>query len=126
MDVDCCKWLQNNSSVIKTILGESQEKGYVAVGDFGVSTANAVAGVSGTDLETGYSLLTVNLQGAFFNSDRSTDSGRIAGGSDEAKAFILLHEIAHLTQAAGFQENDSAPAIQLANNDLVHDNCQKM
>jgi hypothetical protein len=68
---------------------------------------NAVAGVAGTTLLSGTSGLTVNSTGAFFNDDRGGGLGtNITGGTDAAEAFIVLHELAHLTGAVGFLPND--------------------
>jgi hypothetical protein len=97
---------------------------FAGVGKFSVSSVNAVAGTSGTNLQAGSAMITVNVDGAFFTATQPADSGRIGGGTDEAKAFILLHELAHLTDAAGFLRGDSGPDRQLHNNDLVRANCQ--
>ncbi|MBZ5647107.1 MAG: hypothetical protein LAN37_07795 [Acidobacteriia bacterium] len=49
--------------------------------------------------------VTINSQGAFFNSNSSSggkfsvDFGKYLGGQVGAKAFILLHELGHLTGA---------------------------
>ena len=104
-DADCSGWLNGNSEVITTLLGEGPESSvvYAGVGKFSDPTVNAVAGIGGTNLPDGSALLTVNTEGAFFNSDALTDSGRTKGKTDVAKAFILLHELAHLTQAGARQ-----------------------
>ncbi|MBI1897279.1 MAG: hypothetical protein HYS04_12270 [Acidobacteria bacterium] len=126
LDEDCNEWLTDNAEVINTLLGEGPDSStvYAGVGNFSDPNVNAVAGVGGTNLLPGSALLTVNVQGAFFSSGASTDNGRLRGGTDEAKAFILLHELGHLTVAAGFQSGDRAPNIQRARNDLVHEHCQ--
>ncbi len=56
--------------------------------------------------------------------------GNISGGSDLAKAFILLHELAHLDDANGFLGGDggstaAAIANQNSNNLKVQQNCAK-
>jgi hypothetical protein len=47
----------------------------------------------------------------------------IVGGSAQAQMFILLHELAHLTEAAGFNPNDSSTAAQNQNNSMLLNNC---
>jgi RHS repeat-associated protein len=132
-DPTCSNWLTGNQNVISTLVGTGPNNSYVGVGNFsgtGNSVVNAVAGVGGTNLPAG-SLLTVNLNGAYFNANVSTGyMGNIAGGTPLAQAFILLHELGHLTQAAGFQDNDSpstpaGQANQNSNNLLVEQNCAK-
>jgi hypothetical protein len=89
------------------------------------------------DLETltpGSMLITVNLNGAFFNSGPSSFVGYglpswITGGTNAAQAEILLHELAHNIGAAGFPADgplrNGAPNIQAqtANNQLVMQKC---
>ena len=95
----------------------------VGVGSFSDAGVNAVAGIAGTDLPTGTGL-TVNLGGAYFQRGGTAGYGTtIAGGSDAAMAFILIHELAHLTGARGFLEGDSSVAPQTFNNQLVLDRC---
>jgi hypothetical protein len=120
---DCDKWLSGNGAVIDTILNQ----GLVGVGNFGATPGtitNAVAGVGGTNLTNG-ALLTVNLSGAYFSSSAPVGNlvPGINGGSDQAKLFILLHELAHLTQAANFQPGDNTTALQNQNNSLLLNNC---
>jgi hypothetical protein len=79
-------------------------------------------------------LITVNANGAFFNSGPSSSAGYglpswITAGSAGAQAEILLHELAHDLGAAGFQadgplSNGSPNAdAQTTNNQLVLKNC---
>lgn len=87
------------------------------------STTNAVAGNVGTNLPDGM-LITVNLNGAFFNSNLSAGYGtNIQGGTDVAKVLILLHELAHDVGAAGFISGDQSAADQTKNNQSVMENC---
>ena len=92
------------------------------------SSINAFAGTFGTNLAVG-ALITVNVQGAFFNSGPSTSVGYaipswITGGSTAAQAEILLHELAHNVNANGFVPNDNGnAAAQSTNNTLVMQNC---
>ena len=133
-DPTCSQWLTGNQGLIDTLVGNtSSGLLYVGVGNFsstGNWITNAVSGTGGTNLPPG-ALLTVNLSGAFFSSSVNTGyMGNIGGGTDLAKAFILLHELGHLTDAAGFQPNDSGStqggiANQNSNNLLVQQNCAK-
>jgi hypothetical protein len=119
-DSTCSNWLTGNQSLIDTLVGNTPSGlVYVGVGNFsstGNSVTNAVAGTGGTNLSSG-ALLTVNLNGSYFSSSVNTGyMGNITGGSDLAKVFILLHELAHLTDASGFSSNDgSSTAAGIAN-----------
>jgi len=129
-DDTCNSWLKDNQGDISWMLGGAPGSTMaVGVGNFGgpgASTTNAVAGNSGTDLPDGM-LITVNLNGAFVNSNGIAGYGtNIQGGTDAAKALILLHELAHLTEAQGFNNNDGGAnneAAQTTNNQLVLENC---
>jgi hypothetical protein len=133
---DCDNWLggdNNVTSVINTLLGQTPDvtTDSVGVGRFNDPTVNAVYGTTGTNLPTdGSALLTINLSGAFFNSNASAGTGvqGINGGSQQAKLFILLHELAHATGAAGFLSGDSSATPQGAqnqasNNALLQQKC---
>jgi hypothetical protein len=125
---DCDSWLTGNNDVINTLLGQGNgvTTESVGVGNFSDPLVNAVYGTTGTNLPTdGTALLTVNASGAYFNSSASVGAGvtGINGGSDQAKLFILLHELAHATEAAGFQSGDSGGIIQGQNNRLLLQKC---
>jgi hypothetical protein len=89
-----------------------------------VSVTNAITGGNGTNIPAGSAgaAITFNDAGAFFNSDYSTNNGRIAGNTDKARAFLWLHELGHgmnvLAQDLG---NELAGR---ANNNLINDNCK--
>jgi RHS repeat-associated protein len=129
-DDTCNSWLKDNQGDISWMLGGAPGSTMaVGVGNFsgpGASTTNAVAGNSGTDLPDGM-LITVNLNGAFFYSNSIAGYGtNIQGGTDAAKALILLHELAHITEAQGFINDDGGAnneAAQTRNNQLVLENC---
>ncbi len=129
---DCAKWLNGSTSAINYMLntpGSGATAMMVGVGSFSPSGDNAAAGTGGTNLTPGSMLITVNVNGAFFKPGPSTAVGYgvpswITGGTDAAKALILLHELAHDLGAAGFDQNDGDnPAAQAANNSLVMQNC---
>lgn len=125
LDETCNKWLPNNQLVIDQLLGDAPgTTNIVGVGKCSDPTVNAVAGVVGTNLAPGTAGITVNLSGAYFRSDSSAGSGtNIKAGSDAAQAFILLNELAHLTGAGGFLDNDRNEAAQTQNNRLLLENC---
>jgi len=120
---DCDQWLSGNGAVIDTIL----DQGRVGVGSFANTPGtitNAVSGVNGTNLTNG-ALLTVNLSGAYFSGSEPVGNlvHGINGGSNQAKLFILLHELAHLTQADGFQPEDNGRDLQNQNNSILLNKC---
>jgi hypothetical protein len=73
------------------------------------------------------SSITVNASGAFFDSAFSVGSGntQYTGGTVQAQAFILLHELAHEVGAAGFLPDAGIPKNEASNNALVQRNCGK-
>jgi uncharacterized protein RhaS with RHS repeats len=128
---DCAKWLMGSTLAINYILdvpGSGATAITAGVGSF-TSSINGFAGTAGTNLTPGSALITINLNGAFFNSGPSTSVGYgipswITGGSNAAQAEILLHELAHDLSAAGFLNDDAnSTANQTTNNSLVLQNC---
>jgi len=99
----CNSWLAGNNAVIGTILGQGPYPAValVGVGTFSSSTINAVSGNVGTNLPDGTALITVNSNGGYFNSSAGVGVGvsEVNAGSPRAQLLILLHELAHLTQA---------------------------
>jgi hypothetical protein len=98
-DPDCNGWLKDNAMVVNYLLGNVPGIDLrVGVGNFSNPNVNAVAGSTGTNLPPSIAVITVNLEGAFFKSSAPTGidgmNGTILGGTDAAKAFILLHELA--------------------------------
>jgi len=71
--------------------------------------------------------LTVNSNGAFFNSNYMVGSGFVqyTGGTLQAQVFILVHELAHMVGANGFQPDAGDQGAVNANNKLVQQNCGK-
>jgi RHS repeat-associated protein len=78
--------------------------------------------------------LTVNSSGAFFNATApggtlTVGAGNYTGGTPQAQAAILIHELAHMTGAAGFVDDASSndPAQNrrnvIANDALVGQHC---
>jgi hypothetical protein len=69
--------------------------------------------------------ITVNANGAFFNSAYTVGSGFVqyTGGSLQAQIFILVHELAHEVGAAGFMPDAGNQSATNSNNALVQKNC---
>ncbi len=116
-DPDCAKWLKGYYNDINFMLdapGSGATMMAVGVGSFSKAGYNAVAGTAGTNLPTGM-LITVNLNGAFFNSGPASSVGFgipswIKGGTPAAQAEILLHELAHdIIGAPSFQDDGPLP-----------------
>jgi RHS repeat-associated protein len=135
-DPNCDHWLQSNGQNINLAInymldapGSGATAMMVGVGSFSDNAVNAMAGTGGTNLTPGSMLITVNTSGAFFNSGPASSVGYgvpswITGGSPAAQALILLHELAHVVGAAGFNNNDYGNATaEKNNNTLVMRNC---
>ena len=115
LDPGCDAWLTDNQLVISQLLGETGGAMMVGVGSFS-TTDNAVQGTGGTDLPSGTGIA-VNLNGQYFVSGSMIGYGTtFAAGTGAAMGFILLHELAHATGAAGFIQGDSSVATQTSNN----------
>ena len=78
------------------------------------------------------SAITVNANGAFFNSFDSSGAQFIvgaanyAGGTLQAQAAILIHEPAHVPGAEGFQPDAGNAQAGISNDRLVDQNCGKL
>jgi hypothetical protein len=133
-DPTCSKWLGSSvSSDIEYMLGNNPGgQMMVGVGSFSDNGTNAVAGTNGTNMTPGSMLITINTNGAFFNSSAGVGYGVpswIQAASAAEQGLILLHELAHLVEAAEFVQNDGPlnnPNYvnnQKTNNQLVMQNC---
>ena len=71
----------------------------------------------------------VNAGGAFFyRGTVPTANGSIPGitaNSSSGQLLILLHELAHVNNTAGFAQSDSDATVNASNNDQVWQHCQK-
>ena len=128
-DPACSDWLGGADASISAILGANPlGRNFIGAADLDQKGVNAFQGNSGTDLGDGIASITVANNGAFFNSDVGVGDGvqGITGGTDAAKAFILLHELAHFLGAARFQSPDGGTdnkQAQIDNNELVQEKC---
>lgn len=140
-DNDCSRWLSSNTNsftgkaFVQAILGGGPSDytfGYGQLNSAGTAAFVGNANADGTVVR-GLPLdasITVNSNGAFFNSAYSVSSQGYTGGTLQAQAFILLHELAHEVGAPGFKSNDAGPTReavvnQASNNALVDKNCGK-
>lgn len=126
-DSDCAGFLKISDNDIDLLVGDIVgANATVGVGNFGDSSINARTGIAGTDLPSG-ATITVNAGGAFFSSNRSTGyMGNIAGGSNLAKTFILLHELGHVSEVLRAPDDVKNHQGNQDSNDLaIEQNCSK-
>ena len=135
-DDECSRWLTGSdfsgAQFVQAILGSGPDDYTFGDGQLNVGATAAFVGnlnpdgtpVQGLPID---SSITVNTNGAFFSKEYSV--GGYVGGSLQAQAFILLHEIAHEVGAEGFQDDAGASLAarqaQNRNNQLVSQNCGK-
>ena len=89
---------------------------------------NITNAVSGPTALAPASAITVNALGAFFSNKFlgvpiTTDNGRIPGGTPQAQAFIIFHELGHSTNV--LEPDANLPAAGNRNNNKINDNCAK-
>jgi hypothetical protein len=78
----------------------------------------------------------VNDNGGFFNATTTNSQGQTlnfeagpraySGGTLKAQAFILLHELGHGINIAGFQHDNGIPKAGKANDKMVDQNCRSL
>jgi hypothetical protein len=134
-DNPCSQWLNSGVSSASDALTLLLQGGSYGVGTVvGSPTTAAFVGTNNADgTPTGIpsgTNFTVNSGGAFFNSGQTVSGAGASytGGSSQAQAFILIHELAHLLELPNFSPNDagsSGAAIQAErdNNNMVQVNC---
>jgi RHS repeat-associated protein len=104
-DEECSNWLQGARAYIDVLIGQS----LFAHGEFDPGVA-AFTGTGNTNVPEGYAALVVNEQSAFFRGGLRVGNRTIEGGTDLARVFILLHELAHGLELNDF-ESDVPPSI---------------
>jgi hypothetical protein len=128
VDDNCAKWLSGIGDAISSLLGDPSDDRTVLIGHGAFNNSGVAAFVgnspSQTDIPDGYAM-TVNDMGLFFNSISGLTAGGYTGGTSKAQVFILLHELAHWVNAAGFQNDFQNSAATTANDNLVKQNCGK-
>lgn len=127
-------WLSNQDFSASQLIAamETAVSGGPSYG-YGVLNSSTTAAFVGTNNTDGTPIaglpanasITVNSNGAFFNSAYTVGSGFVqyTGGTLQAQIFILVHELAHEVGAAGFQPDAGNPSAGASNNALVQKNC---
>jgi hypothetical protein len=129
-DTGCSNWLQgggvSGTDLIQALLSNNSF-GY---GDFDQNNVAAFAGQANADgSSVGVpvtSAITVNANGAFFSSGFVEGAKGYIGGTIQAQATILIHELAHVLGAAGFQNDAGNSTAGHQNDALVDKNCGKL
>jgi RHS repeat-associated protein len=134
----CSSWLAgvvggfSASEFIAAIMGSGPSQYTFGYGLINSPTTAAFVGntnANGTPVAglPGDATITINSNGAFFNSGQQIGGGgaQYQGGSIQAQVFILLHELAHEVGAAGFQADNGNNNAETSNNNLVQKNCGK-
>lgn len=131
-DEKCRNWL------MQSIFGGNKDLLSASFGALSVMTA--VAEITPDDGTQGPNALmnfrnlpgvdvVLNSAGAYFSASVSVGFGygaSIRGGTDRAKAFILLHEFAHKIGVISFDHNDGCSRnAQISNNNAIGTNCAK-
>jgi RHS repeat-associated protein len=125
----CADWLQGDGSTGSALITALVTNNSYGHGDFSINTVAAFAGSTINGQPVGVPVtaaLTVNNNGAFFNSGFKVGAKGYQGGTLQAQATILIHELAHILGAAGFQADNGNPAAGRSNDNLVNQNCGKL
>jgi RHS repeat-associated protein len=136
IDADCSKWFSGNfGQGVASLLGDPSDPDTVLIGhgEFSTNTISAFTGnnISTTDLPAGYAIA-VNDTGGFFSSSYSAggqtyalNPGGYTGGTYQAQAYILLHELAHFLKVSGFQADLDNAKAQADNQEMIKKKCGK-
>lgn len=125
IDPDCQRWLESGTfkdfgkylDEVSPYIGHAESIRDLKNPE---GVVNAVTG-SGA----GRLAIVINDQGAFLSGKVDTNDGAIRGGTDRARAFILLHEFSHSTDVPGVVPDRGNPAAGRANNRAVTENCER-
>lgn len=136
---NCATWLTGTAfsaaQFIAAILGQGPQDYTFGYGTLSSNSTAAFVGnanPNGTPVSglPGDATITVNSNGAFFNStyqglNYQVGSGntQYQGGTLQAQTFILAHELAHEVGATGFLPDNGNDQNQASNNALVQKNC---
>jgi len=118
---------------IKAIIGRGPQEYTFGYGALNSGTTAAFVGnrnpdgtpVGGLPVD---SSITVNSNGAFFNSSYQVGGGGASyrGGTlQQAPSFIMAHELAHEVGAAGFLPDAGSSKNEAINNNLIQQHCGK-
>jgi len=126
---DCANWLEGGA----TLIGALVDNNTFGHGNFNVQSTAAFAGqVNADGTPTGVPVtaaFTVNDSGAFFNATNNQGNAfqvgarHYGGGTLQADASILVHELAHIIGAAGFLPDFNDQHAKNVNDKLVDTNC---
>jgi len=131
----CSTWMQGtgtDASLLIQSLLTSNNFGHgtfnqqdVAAFTYGVNPDNSPVGIPNNFA------ITVNDNGAFFNSSFVVGIRNYAGNGIRAQGTILIHELSHLLSHANndanlFQDDFGIPKAQKWNNTLVDQNCRTL
>ena len=129
-NTDCANWLQGGGSTGSALIEALVSNNSYGYGSFNVNTVAAFAGSVNSDGSSAgvpsSAAFTVNATGAFFTSGMTVGIPKYQGGTIQADATILIHELAHILGAAGFQSDAGNAAAGKSNDTLVNQNCGKL
>jgi RHS repeat-associated protein len=132
----CANWLQSGMGTGATVIQALIDNNLYGYGNFNVNTVAAFAGSVNADgssagVPAGTSI-TVNSNGAFFNATNGSGltytvgTQSYTGGTLQAQATILIHELAHVLGVAGFLSDAGNAANGALNDQAVNKNCGKL
>ncbi len=124
IDPNCLAFLDSGGQNVKSYISDLLSSNLLAVGDFTASVA-AFTGTAGTTIQAGFAAIVVNRLSAFYYNTYKVDQGKITGGTSQADAFILLHELGHALSAKGFQPDYNNNSAGASNDKLIEQNCSK-
>lgn len=124
IDPQCLNFLQSGGQNVKTFISDLLSEQMLAVANFNTSIA-AFTGTAGTNIPAGTAAIVINGTSAFYSSKYTVDQGKITGGTPEADAFIILHELGHALDAKGFLPDNNNPSAVAANDQLIAQNCKQ-
>ncbi len=135
-DTDCSSWLQGGGTTGSELISALVSNNSYGSGAFSVNSVAAFAGTVNADgSSTGVpdtAALTVNTNGAFFNATAtgggafSVGTAGYAGGTLQAQATILIHELAHILGAPYFQPDFGNSDAGKANDGYVNAFCGRL
>jgi len=129
VDQDCAQWLSGLGRELTSILGDPTNEDSVLIGHGTFSANRIVNAVVGSDFNYVNSnmppgiIVGINDDGAFFKSISGYNVGGYTGGTSQAQAFIILHEMAHYLSAAGMVSDFGNSTAVAANDALVNQKC---
>jgi RHS repeat-associated protein len=128
LDSRCSKWLtgdalsESNTSIQKfaeylvPTIGTAHRIDRAGGDNDSVINATSIGPLGGS--------ITISWTGAYNNRNGSLNGGGgVHAGSDRAKALILIHELAHLSGAKGFQSDMNNSKAGKENNELLRKEC---